>query len=170
MSLTLQQRYQTPSQLLDAVRAARRDVERKQLTVGDPASGVLVGGSAPHKSIFIIETSEKAQEKLREKFKNLGFRVFMASDPMRALERFRQNAFDALVINAGSVGEEGLVIFENILNEASTKRVRCAGILILSDQQAEWRERIKDRPNAAVMLPPVTLGGLCQKVEQLMAG
>jgi serine/threonine protein kinase len=174
MSLLPQRRYQTPAQLLEAVRAARRALAGGAAgpTKSKKKSGAgLRLGHTPgeaQRSIFIIERSEKAQERLRDKFKELGFRVFLASDPMRALERFRTLPFDALVINAGSVGEDGLSVFQTVLDEAKAKRVNCTGVLILSADQADWQSRVGDRPRSAVLLPPATIKKLCDTLDKLM--
>jgi DNA-binding response OmpR family regulator len=108
------------------------------------------------------------QDALRDKFKEMGFRVFMAGDPIRALDRFRQQPYDALVIDAGTTGEEGLVTFERVLLEANRQRVLCASILILSEDQADWAHRIAPAPSLAVLVRPVTLKQLKHKLEELL--
>ncbi len=175
MSLEPRRRYQTPAQLLEAVRVARRDAEggaaapaKTTKKTGGTGLRHTPAAAEAQRSIFIIESSPKAQEKLRDKFKELGYRVFMASDPMRALERFRTIPFDALVINAGSVGEDGLSVFQSVLDEAKAKSVTCTGVLILSAEQADWQKRVGDRPGAAVLLPPATIKRLCETLDQLM--
>ena len=171
MALSLQRRYQTPAQLLEAIRTTQRDVDGGT-AVGGTVSKEKTGGAGANPeiqhSIFIIEKSEKAQEKLREKFKELGYRVFMASDPLRALERFRTLPFDALVINAGSVGEDGLYIFNDVINEAKSKSLPCAGVLILSAEQVDWQSRIVERLGAVAMTPPVTVKKLCERIGELL--
>jgi serine/threonine protein kinase len=175
MSLDPRHRYQTPAQLLEAVRAARRDAEggatapaETKKKTGGSGFRHKSGAAQAQRSIFIIERNQKAQEKLRDKFKELGYRVFVASDPMRALDRFRTMPFDALVINAGSVGEDGLSVFQSVLDEAKAKSVACSGVLILSLEQADWQRRVADRPGAAVLLPPATIKRLCEKLDELM--
>ena len=172
MALSTQHRFQTPAQLLEAIRAARRDVEGKNPGPKKKTGGTGLGQGAAKsevsRSIFIIERSEKAQEKLREKFKELGYRVFMAGDPMRALERFRTLPYDALIINAGSVGEDGLFAFTDIMDEAKAKGVPCAGVLILSAEQVAWESRIGNRPGAAVMVPPAIIKKLCAILDELL--
>lgn len=158
MSLQPARRYQTPSQLLDAIRAARRDV-----------GGVKHDNKAKNaRSMFIVERDERLQDALRDKFKEMGFRVFMAGDPSRALDRFRQQPFDALVVDAGTTGEEGLIIFERVVTEAVRQRVPCASILILSEDQADWVRRVASAPSQAVLVRPVTLKQLRHKLEELL--
>src|SRR5205085_10862845 len=139
-------RYQTPSQLLDSVKAARRDVS-------GPAGGAK--GNGPARSVFVAEGDERLQDALREKFKELGFRVFMAVDPVRALDRFRQQPYDALVVDVETTGEDGLLVFERIVDEAKAKHIPCAAIAILGQEQADWAGRVPASPTAAAMVRPV---------------
>jgi CheY-like chemotaxis protein len=161
MSIDPRRRYQTPSQVLDAVRAARRD-----LAGGGGAAGT---GKSAAKSIFLAESDQRLQEALREKFKELGYRVFLAADPTRALDRFRQQPYEALIVDVGTVGDDGLYVFEQVLNEARDKQYTCAGILILSEEQADMANRVARRPNSAVLVRPVTLKQLHRKLQELSA-
>src|SRR5262249_23252533 len=130
MSLNPQQRFQTPTQLLDAVREVRREVEGKKTS--GPAS------TPTTRSVFVVEKDERLQDAIRTKFKEVGYRVLLAADPVRALDRFRQQPFDALVLDAGTTGEDGMLIFKRILEDADRLGVACAGIVILSEEQAGW--------------------------------
>jgi serine/threonine protein kinase len=157
-------RYQTPAQLLDAVRAARRDLTGSH----HGASGSA--GKPPSRSIFVAESDQRLQDAIREKFKGVGYRVFIASDPARALDRFRQQPFDALIIDIATVGEEGLLVFDRVLKEAGDKRVPCAGIVVLKEDQAELASQVTPRDNVAVMTMPFGLGRLQRKLDELMNG
>jgi CheY-like chemotaxis protein len=160
MSLTPQRRYQTPSQLLDAVRTVRRDLAGHL--------GKSANGSAA-RSVFVVEKSERLQDALREGLKERGYRVFMAGDPVRALDRFRQQPYDALVVNGETTGEEGVLVFEHILAEAARRKIGLAGILILAQDQSAWASRVPSAPNMAVLIRPgVTFKHLLQKLEELL--
>jgi serine/threonine protein kinase len=158
MSLDPQRRYQTPSQLIDAIRSVHRDLESD---AGDST------GSHPH-TVFLVEKDDRLQTAIRDKLKDLGYRVFLAGDPMRALDRYRQQPFDALIVDCGTTEEDGLLVFERILNEAKRQGTTCAGILILSEEQAHWEQRLADHPHTAVMVRPVTLKGLHRKLSELL--
>lgn len=149
-------RYQTPSQLLDAVKAARQDTSGP-LTEASVAAGPAKPAG---KSIFLAESDQKYQERLRELFKGMGYRVFLASDPARALDRFRQQPFDVLIIDAKTVGEDGLIVFDSLLREANDRRVPVTGVLLLGQEQADWAGRITPRQNATVLHHPVQLNQL----------
>ncbi|HBI43878.1 MAG TPA: serine/threonine protein kinase [Planctomycetales bacterium] len=161
MALEPNRRYQTPSQLLDAVRAARRDVE------GKPEA--LDGGDKPRRSLFVVESDERLQDAVRDKFKEMGYRVLIAADPQRALDRFRQQPYDALVVDAETAGEDARYVFEQVVDEAERKQFKCAGVLILGEGQAEWAGLIRQRPNMAVLVRPgVTIKVLKRTLEELL--
>src|SRR5262249_16679850 len=163
MSLDPQRRYQTPSQLLESIKTARRDVEEKNDVVGN-------NHVVSSRSIFVAEADAKLQDAIRERFKELGYRVLLAADPVRALDRFRTQPFDAFILDAGTVGDDGLPVFERIMKEADRRELRCAGIVIFSEEQAPLTERIGTRPNVAVMTRPITLNQLTRKVRELVPG
>jgi serine/threonine protein kinase len=159
MSLEPQLRYQTPAQLLEAVRATRQDAE-------NPAGGPSVKPTT--RSVFVVEKDERLQDAMRDRFKELGYRVFLAADPARAMDRFRQQPFDALVLDAGTTGDEGRYIFEHIMNEAERQARLCAGILILSEDQAGWKKQMPARSRVAVLIRPLTLKQVQLKLQHLV--
>ncbi|HLN31544.1 MAG TPA: protein kinase [Gemmataceae bacterium] len=159
MALDPYQRYQTPAQLLDAVREARKDIEGVSKT--DDAKP-----SVP--SVFVVEKNERLQDAMRVDFKSLGYRVFISADPMRAIDRFRMVPYDALILDAGTTGEEGRLIFERIMKEAQRRELSCEGILILSEEQAEWAAEVASLPQVAVMVRPITLQRVRQKLQELV--
>ncbi len=159
MALQPGQRYQTPSQLVDAIREVRRELEGK--ATGGPA-GVT-------RTLFIVEKDERLQDVLRDKFKEKGYKVLIAADPVRAVDRFRQQAFDALIIDAATAGQEGIMVFDRLMAEASQAHIFCAGILMLAQDQAAWEEKIPTRLHQALLVHPVKLKQLMHKVEELLA-
>ncbi|MFO0925689.1 MAG: hypothetical protein U0736_01460 [Gemmataceae bacterium] len=38
--------------------------------------------------------------------------MLLAVDPIRALDRFRQQPYEALIVDVGTVGDDGLLVFE----------------------------------------------------------
>jgi CheY-like chemotaxis protein len=159
ITLNPQQRFQTPSQLLDAIREVRKDVQGKATQAASTSSV---------RSVFVVERDERLQDALREKFKELGYRVFLAGNPLRALDRFRQQPFDALFVDVGTVGEDGLLLFERLMNEADREAIPCAGIVLLSEEQNDWAGRVQQRDSVVVMIRPVTLKQVCQQLQRLV--
>jgi serine/threonine protein kinase len=162
MSLSPQRRYQTPAQLVDAIKAVRRDVEGR-------AAGPQHGATHVNRTLFIVEKDERMQDALRDKFKNLGYRVFIAGDPNRAADRFRQQPYDALIVDVGTVGEDGLTVFEHIMRDAANRRFPCAGIVLLADdqEQAGLRQRVTPRKNVGTLVMPVKVRQLQQTLTEL---
>jgi tRNA A-37 threonylcarbamoyl transferase component Bud32 len=157
LQLAPEHRYQTPAQLLEGVKTARRELE---------GGG---GRAAAARTLFIVEPDEGLQGKLREGFKKLGYRVLMSIDPMRALDRFRQQPFDALVVNAATIGEEGRLVFQQILSESASKQVPCAGVILFSEQQKEDALRVKENATTKTLMHPVKFGQLKQTLDRMLA-
>jgi eukaryotic-like serine/threonine-protein kinase len=159
MALNPKHRYQTPAQLVDAIRAARRDLGDKSVERSPTQSA---------RSVFVAESDERLQDAIRDKLKELGYRVFMAGDPVRALDRFRQQPYDALVVDAGTTGEDGLLTFDRVMSEAERLSLACAGILVLNEDQKDWVKRIRQRSRVTVMIRPVTLKALHKKLQDMI--
>ena len=155
MAYDPRRRYQTPSQLLDAIKVARRDLDGGASTATN-GSAKESGSVKGARSLFLVEGQHILQEALRKKFKEKGYRVFIASDPMRALDRFRQQPFDVLIVNAETAGEEGVEVFDHVLQEAVDKQMGCSGVLILGEDQKSWVKKVKPRANARVLVRPVS--------------
>jgi serine/threonine protein kinase len=162
MSLDPQSRYQTPAQLLEAIRSARQEVQHPAEAAAEPAAKPAT------RSVFVVEKDERLQDAMRDKFKELGYRVFLAADPARAMDRFRQQPFDALVMDAGTTGDDGRLVFEHIMSEAERQALNCAGILILSPDQADWAKEMADRSSVAVLVRPLTLKQVRLKLQHLV--
>ena len=156
MALDPDLRFQTPSQLLDRIREVRQELEGKSRE------------KAAQRTLFLAESNERLQDKLRERLKAEGYRVLIASDPMRALDRFRQQPFDVLIVNATTTGEDGCYVFQHVLEEAQRQQIRCGGILLVDAAQADWRDRMADLPTAAVLVQPVNYRQLLAAIRDLL--
>lgn len=124
MELNPERRFQTPAQLLDAIQQARAET-----------GGSTVGSHTAHQTVFIAENDEKLQNVLREKLKKMGYRVLIASDPARAVDRFQQSPFNVLLVDIGTVGEEGITAVNQVLRKARVMNAPCHVIAIVSEDQ-----------------------------------
>jgi CheY-like chemotaxis protein len=161
MSLAPSKRFQTPAQLVDAVRAARLDVEGK--------GAARDNGKQAARSVFIVEQNGRLQEVLRNAFKGHGYRVLMSADPWRAVDRFGQQPFEALVVDASTSDEEALKAFETIQLAASRKQIPLGGVMILAEEQRAWAERVAKLPRSAALFQPVRFKALYHTLKKLMA-
>src|SRR5262249_13334404 len=121
------------------------------------------------RTLFIVERSNRLQTALRDGFKRLGFRVLLSGEPARAFERFRMQPYDALIIDAGTVGPDGREYFERILAEARVRKLPCVGVLFLKEDQGSWKDQIASAVNQAVMVQPVSIKQLYDKLQELSA-
>src|SRR5207302_8485109 len=120
-------RFQTPSQFHDAVRMVQAELG------GGPAVDSLTPEGP--RTVYVVEKNLKFQNVFRDKFKAMGFRVLMSIDASRALQRYKEQPFHAMVFDLASSGEEALDVFNKVLAEAAKRDADCAGILLLSDEQ-----------------------------------
>jgi eukaryotic-like serine/threonine-protein kinase len=161
MTLDPEERIQTPAQLLERIRECRRELS-------GTGKETAAAEKKPQTTLFLVESDEQLQDVLRAKLKEKGFRVLIAADPARALERFRQQSFDMLIVNASTTGEAGYYAFESIMEEARRKRIACRGILLLSEEQAGWQERLAEFGGVATLIQPVKYRQLLQTIKDLL--
>ena len=142
---------------MEAIREVRRELEGK--------SG---GKAAATRTVFVVEKEERLQDVLREKLKDQGYRVLLAADPTRAVDRFRAQSFDALVVDAATAGEEGIHVFSRVMEDAARTNQYCAGVLILTPELSSWQDRIAARPSQTILIHPVKLKQLLQTLSGLL--
>jgi tRNA A-37 threonylcarbamoyl transferase component Bud32 len=150
-------RFQTYEQLLDAIHQVRAEVEGR---------GKATAAAGP-KTVFVVETNAKFQHQFREKLKARGYRVLISINAGQAVTRFHQQPYHALVVDCATGDRTGLDAFEKVMREADLKRMDCAGLLILSPEQAHWAETIDHFPKSAVLTMPVNLKQILQKLKDL---
>jgi serine/threonine protein kinase len=154
------QRYQTPTQLVDAIQAARAE-----LTAGTTESRVPTGP----KTLFVVETNEKLQDAFRERFKAHGYRVLLSIDPGQAVKRYEQQAYHAAVIDARTVGRDGVSAYNGLLRVADNGGLEVGVILILGADQANWKGEAREHPRGAVLIDPgVTMKQLLATLDRLV--
>ncbi len=141
-------RFQTPVQLLDAIHLAMTELSGEQ---------VERAPTGP-KTVFVIEHHPKLQDAFRDKLKKLGYRVLISIDAARAAQRYGQQPFHAMIIDCGTAGEEGIDAMEKVQREAGMQGLNCAGILILSEEQADWKYKAERITGTTVLVRPVTMG------------
>ena len=130
MKLNPDERYQTPAQLLEVIRELRHELNAK--SDGD----MPVKKTGPH-TLFLVEKNDALQNLLREKLKEKGFKVLIAGDPQRAVDRFHQNPFDIFVVNAATTGQDGILAFEKVMRDAQRQNRATGGVLLLLSEQAK---------------------------------
>jgi CheY-like chemotaxis protein len=162
MELDADLRIQRPAQLVERIRELRIEMS----AAGKEMAG---GAKKPQLTIFLAESDEKLQDVLRAKLKEEGFRVLLAADPVRALDRFRQQPFDMLIVDASTTGENGYFVFERILDDAMRQSISVCGILMLAEDQVEWKERLPIYDGVATLVQPIKYKQLLNTIRTLLA-
>jgi serine/threonine protein kinase len=139
------QRYQTPMQLVEGIQACR-----SELSSGVGSSRTPTGP----KTLFVVESNQKLQDAFREKFKAEGYRVLLSIDPGQAAKRYEQQAYHAVIIDARTVGREGLHAFNDVLRAADNAGLEVGAILLLSEEQAAWKAEARQDKHGAVLVDP----------------
>ncbi len=154
-------RYQTPAMMHEGIKAVQAELKGGNVSTDtQQASGPL--------TIFVAEHHQKLQDVLRKQFKKLGFRVLISIDPQQALLRFKQQPYHALIIDAGTVGREGIEWYEKVLRESELLHLNFAGVLILNEDQANWKETVRQRVGSHVLVRPVTMKQLATCIKETL--
>lgn len=152
------ERFQTPTQLVEAIQACRAEL------AGAPVSRGPVGP----KTLFVVEQNQKLQDAFRDKFKAEGYRVVLTIDPGQAVRRYQQQAYHALLIDARTVGREGVTAYNDVLRAADNAGMEVAVVLILGEDQAGWKVEVRPHAHAAVLTDPgVTMKQLMRTLSEL---
>lgn len=156
-------RFQSPGQFLDAIRATRAEM------AGGSHAGGPIRPSGPL-TIFVVEANQKLQDVFREKFKRLGFRVLISADPVQALKRYQQQAYHAVLIDAGSAPNARAAVdaFGEILKFARENRLETAGVLVVNEDQQAWADEYEGSLTAAAFARPVTMNQITKALRDLV--
>ena len=135
----------------------------------NPAAIATASASNAFKgSVMLVETSERAQEALREFFVKLGYRVLLTENPQRALKRFSNTPqpADCLVISSRSLGEAAIEAFNTLTSDPFLAVV--PAILITGANQTALAEtaRLDDRRRLVQM--PIQAESMGRMLEDLV--
>ena len=172
MQLDTLERWQTAG---DVRRQAEALIARR--VDGEAAPAVPVRqtsaspASNPHKgSVMVVETSDKAQQALREFFVKLGYRVLITENPERALKRFASTPqpADCLVLSARSLGASAIEAFNSLTSDPFLATV--PAILLTGANQAALAGTARLDDRRRVMQMPVQAEAMSRMLEDLVHG
>ena len=87
------------------------------------------------------------------------------SDP----KRYQQQAYHAVIIDARTVGRDGVIAFNDVLRAADNAGLDVAAILILSEENAGWEADARRHARGAVLVDPgVTMKQLFRTLNELL--
>jgi serine/threonine-protein kinase len=147
--------------------------------VGMPA-GAAVGSTAaqPHHgeqeganhTVMIVESNSDLQNVLREKLKKHGYRVLVISDPMRAVERFKEDPIPAecAMFCAGFIGEPAVEAFNLLADDEKTRKV--PAILMLDEHQLNLAPLANLASHRVLLRMPVKVKDVRDALKTLLGG
>jgi serine/threonine protein kinase len=154
-------RLQTPAKLLEAIQTCRSEL--RALSAADGGNPRIPDGP---KTLFAVEGNEKLKDGFR-KLKQRGYQVLLSNDPSQAMKRYQIRPYHVLVVDAGSVGREGVETYNRVLKAADAAKLDLVAVLLLSDRQTDWAGDAIRHPRGAVMYLPLNMKDLVQKVREL---
>lgn len=159
MAVDPAKRYQTPNQLLDAIKSIRAEVLASQKNSDSSATRF-----AP--TVFVVENDERLQNALRDKLKKYGYRVLIAGDPSRAVERFRQQPFHVILVDGDTVRREGILALNQVLSTARAQSLKCHGLVIISRPE-ELDGIVEPAHQVNVLTRPLNMAQLLDKLREV---
>jgi CheY-like chemotaxis protein len=154
-SKAIDNRFTSPATLLDEVKQAQR-AQQAQRT-----------GAATGTTVFVLESELELQNVIRERFREYGYRVFIAADPARALERYASAPFDAVVIDIGHLGVGVLDAVDQIRAAADRADQRLRVVLLLDRDQSHITKEYPNGPNLATLIRPFSVGRIHRTLQEL---
>lgn len=152
LDLDPEKRFQTPAEVRDALKQtldalAKGDDQRYDESLAKKeAEEYLKKEKKVHEgksyTLMLIDSNVKMQDLLRDRLKDLGYRVLIFSDPSRGLIRFtdgfadsaEKQPADCVIFGCASLGFDGLDAFNEFGRHERTKDL--PAILITSEKQA----------------------------------
>lgn len=165
-------RYQTPAEMLAELKiAAKRLSERGSVKQpkNELASNEGHDDQGEPRRLMVVESNVKMQDVLRELFKQHGYRVLVASDPDRAIDRFYNDASSAAVVlfSTSHIGRAALEGFNRFGEESVTRDI--PAVLLLDELHSEWAADAKLSEHRAAISMPIKQRELRQLIQSVLS-
>jgi serine/threonine-protein kinase len=149
--------------------------------VGTAATGNAAAGNAAaqgpaneqegaNHTVMIVESNSDLQNVLRDKLKKHGYRVLVISDPMRAVERFKEDPLPAecAMFCAGFIGEPAVEAFNKLADDEKTRRV--PAVLMLDEHQFNLAPLASLASHRVLLRMPVKVKEVRDTLKALLGG
>ena len=156
------ERYQTPAEVITDLRPSIAGLEKSPPRKRNSTQH----GKAPTSSmptVMCIESRINHQNILREYLTKHGFRVLMMSDLQRGLSRLETDAPDCIVLMSESIGRQAIDGYQKATRAGLNSSL--VSILVLPNDQADWKRTLKDSDTSRVLVQPITLQDLRREIE-----
>jgi serine/threonine-protein kinase len=152
-----ERRFQTPADMLTDLKLA---LKRCRSSEGHDERGPQLASqegmneNGEPRRLMVVESDGKMQDKFRQLFKKHGYRVLVATDPHRALQRFfdDHHAADILLFSTAAVGRPALEIFNRFAHEPITREL--PAVLLLAESHHAWETDAELAEHRAVVKMP----------------
>ena len=170
MHLDPQQRFQTAGEALRAFEPIM--AKHAAGNEGQPAVAAGQAGVAPaaaRGSLMLVESGEQAQQKLRDFFTKLGYRVLLTENPQRALARFSTTPLPAncLVISTLTLGDCALEAFNQLSADPFLAPV--PAVLLVNSKQQAITDQARTDALRKVAVMPIGGGDMLKLIQSVTA-
>ncbi len=184
MDLDPERRIQNPGQAAAEIEAVSKAIESGDIQLYDPELArqqaaeyeqtLAKREEGRDKTIMLVEANLKVQDLFREKLKEVGYRVLIMSDPVRALQRFADldpadpPPADIVIFGCSKLGASGLEAFNQFSKEPSTRKF--PAVLLLEERQTDFAKvAALTAPNRRVIWLPAKVKEIRGTLRELLA-
>jgi CheY-like chemotaxis protein len=183
MDLDADTRIQTPGQVVSEIDNVIQAIRAGDAAIYDPALSqqhaeqyakmMAAQDEGRNRAIMLVESNPKIQDAFREKLKEVGYRVLIMSNPLRAYERFagldpaETIPADAVIIGCSQLGMSGVEAFNSFATGQMTKNLPL--ILMLEAKQSKWEAMVDTGvPHRAVIYMPLKVKEIRDHLRQML--
>ena len=124
------------------------------------------------KTVLLIESNVKVQDNLRDRLKDLGYRVLITGNPERGLERFNDldpledSPVDCVIFSSAGLGKEAISWFEKFLSGSYTAQI--PAILVVTGNLGKLVHQEWFNDKRAMLNLPVKFKHIQKKLRELL--
>ncbi|REK11891.1 MAG: serine/threonine protein kinase [Planctomycetota bacterium] len=161
MQLDVDERYQTPGQMLQDLKQVmqRLDEPYEEAPEGEESSAPAPAAAPepPRRTLMFVESNVQLQDVIRTRLKNNGYRVLVTADPQRALSRFADGnaAADCVIFSTGELGQSALEAFNKFAESEHTAKI--PAVLLLGEHHKGWKKHAKLGSRRVSLAMPIKL-------------
>lgn len=172
---TAEQTFQETESVLKALEsgdAAQYDAELSEKEAQQYEDMLTQQEEGRGKTLLLIESNIKVQDSLRERLKEIGYRVLITGDPVRGLARFEDldpsedSPADCVMFGCAGLGREGVAAFENFATGEHTSR--CPSILVATEAIEQYAKPALFNDHRVKMLMPIKFKQLKYELRRLL--
>ena len=96
--------------------------------------------------------------------------MLLSIDPGQAVKRYQQQAYHAVIIDARTVGRDGVDAYNDVLRVADSAGLEVGVVLLLKEDQSNWASQARAHARGAVLTDPgISMKLLLRTLDELTA-